>query len=146
MSETIRQQADALAQILPMLARRLNTLNVNDPTIDLPVAQLRLCGILQYGPMTMSALGTEMGISLSAVTQLADRLGEAGLVERLADPDDRRVKCLQLTRRGREIMSARKRRRVERIEGVLAALSSEERCRLLECLRSLLDAANGVQV
>ena len=49
----------------------------------------------------MSSLGRELGVSLSAITQIADRLERAGLVTRVAKGGDRRVRRLELTRAAR---------------------------------------------
>ena len=45
---------------------------------ELPLAQLRVCGMLYDGPHPMSVLSRELGVSLSAMTQIADRLERAG--------------------------------------------------------------------
>lgn len=53
-------------------------------------------------PMTMSSLATVLGCHASNVTGLVDRLEEQGLVERRPSEEDRRVKHICLTPRGRE--------------------------------------------
>ena len=62
----------------------------------------------------MSALSRELGVSLSALTQIADRLERARLVKRTAAEDDRRVRCLQLTARGEKMMRSCREARVAR--------------------------------
>src|SRR5438128_8143690 len=89
------EQAAQLECLLPKLMRRLFTLQ--DAVSQLPLAQLRLCTILQGGPRPMSVLGEELSISVSAVTQIADRLERAGLVERVSEAEDRRMRRLRLT-------------------------------------------------
>jgi DNA-binding MarR family transcriptional regulator len=84
--DEIELQAAEIEQLLPGLARRLFAVDPDHPLADLPVAQLRVCGLLfQRGARTMSQVGEELSISLSAVTQLADRLERAGLVARTAE-------------------------------------------------------------
>ena len=90
--EVIAEQAAAIVAALPKLMRQLFTLDVDDPVLELPVAQLRVCSILHEGPRTMSALSRELGISVSATCQPADRLERANMVERVAQTQDRRVK------------------------------------------------------
>jgi len=46
--------------------------------------------ILMSGPSTAGEIGRRTGLSSGAVTGLIDRLEKAGLVERTADPNDRR--------------------------------------------------------
>src|SRR3972149_6505887 len=95
------EQAKAIASLLPALMNELFTLD-NNPVADLPLAQLRVCAILYDGPRPMSALSKKLGVSLSAMTQIADRLERAKLVSRVARGNDRRVRCLQLTPQGEE--------------------------------------------
>lgn len=51
-------------------------------------------------PKAMRSLAADWKCDASNVTFLADRLEEAGYVERLVGPTDRRVKILQLTEAG----------------------------------------------
>src|SRR5689334_2301516 len=46
--------------------------------------------IIMSGPSTAGEIGRRTGLSSGAVTGLIDRLEKQGLVERAADPDDRR--------------------------------------------------------
>ena len=142
MTDPIRDQAESIAELLPRLMRRLSA--ADDATIEMHVGQIRVCGILQDGPRTMSALSKELGISLSAVTQIADRLEKSELVERICECDDRRVKSLQLTARGDNVMRARANRRVERLTEALKRLPPEIRHNAISGLRQILEAA-GVE-
>lgn len=51
----------------------------------------------ERGPMTMSELGGWIPLSRAAVTTLVDRLEADGLLERCADPDDRRRTLVRAT-------------------------------------------------
>jgi DNA-binding MarR family transcriptional regulator len=127
MDSNLREQALEVAETLPKLVRRFFVIDTEGPTAELPVAQLRVCGILASGQRTMSALSKELGISLSAVTQVADRLERAGLVERVVEGGDHRVKCLQLTECGRQVVERRNAARAQRIADVLTRMDSAER-------------------
>ena len=143
MDSDLREQAVEVATALRALTRRFSVIDTEDPMSDLPVAQLRVCGILQNGPRTMSALSKELGISLSAVTQIADRLEKSQLMERVVEPADHRMKHLQLTLRGREVVEARISKRVERVLDALKRLPPEERGIVVRGLQVLLDASSG---
>jgi DNA-binding MarR family transcriptional regulator len=54
-------------------------------------------------PESMRALAQCLHVDPSAITGLVDRLEAKGLVERRPDPDDRRVKALVLTPRGKRV-------------------------------------------
>ena len=67
--------------------------------------QLILLTVLDAaGESTMTALTEKMGTTMGAVTNLADRLVHAGLVEREHDTEDRRVVKVRLTDKGRELV------------------------------------------
>jgi len=131
-------QALEITQGLPRLMRRLFKLDPESLIIELPVAQQRVCTILHEGPRTMTALSHELGISLSATTQIADRLERAELVERTAEGDDRRVKTLQLASRGIEMMQRRTENRVRQAMRILEQLDPTSRAAVLESLHMLL--------
>lgn len=137
----LSEQAAQLADLLSRLMRAVFTLDASDPTMDLPVAQLRVCNLLNDGPRTISALAREMSITVSAVTQIADRLESAAFVERLAGTQDRRTRNLQLTDHGTDLLRVRRDRRVRRAHEVLGELAPGTRTQVLEALHALLDAS-----
>ncbi|BAF60968.1 transcriptional regulator [Pelotomaculum thermopropionicum SI] len=56
------------------------------------------------GRMTVSAVADELGVSLSAITSLVDRLVKSGFVVRSRDEQDRRLVWLEATDKGRDIL------------------------------------------
>jgi DNA-binding MarR family transcriptional regulator len=52
--------------------------------------RMALAQLWESGPMTMSQVGSSIGLSRAAVTSLIDRLEAAGYVERREDANDRR--------------------------------------------------------
>jgi DNA-binding MarR family transcriptional regulator len=142
MDETIFQQARAAAALLPGLMRRLFTFD-GDPADDLPLAQLRVCSMLYQRPRSMSAMGRELSVSLSAMTQIADRLERAGLVERVSGDSDRRIRHLQLTPRGQEVMQLREEAHVKQVLAALERLCPQARNEVLAGLKTLMRACSG---
>ena len=134
-------EAVALAALLPSLMRQLFTVDHDDVAADLPLAQLRACASLQDGPLPMSVLSRELGVTLSAMTQLADRLERADLVRREAEEKDRRVRCLQLTPRAEKIMRRHGDSRIRSVSAVLSHLSPDERKGILAALETLMKAS-----
>ncbi len=139
--DTLLTQAASLESLLPKLMRRLFTLDPSHPANELPVAQLRVCTILQAGPSTVSAISEELGISVSAATQIADRLERVGYVERVAGQNDRRMKKLQLTVHGAEVMRSRRETRVRGAAAALEQLPPAARAEVLHALHVLLEAS-----
>jgi len=133
-----KDQAEVLVAALRAIVREMFI--VDDAASDLPLRQLRLCVLLTDGPQSMSALSRELGVSLSAITQIADRLVAAGLAERVAEQEDRRVRCLELTAQGRQIMHRRQRIKIHRAQAALRRLSSAERRKLLAAVATLQNA------
>ena len=138
----IRQQAQKIDALLFALLRRLSV-NGDDAVAELPLAQLRLCGLLHYGPRPMSALSRDLGVSLSALTQIADRLERANLVKRVAEENDRRVRCLRLTPRGESVMQQRRDAHVDHATAAMARLPSKKRKEVLAALETLVGACSA---
>jgi DNA-binding MarR family transcriptional regulator len=141
--DALGQQAAELTRLMPQLMRSVFTLDESDPAIDLTVAQLRVCSILNDGRLTVSGLARELGTSVSAVTQIADRLESSGMVERLAGTQDRRTRSLRLTDHGTGLLRAREGRRVRRAHQVLRELSPATRKRVLNALHVLIEACSA---
>ncbi len=139
--DLLQEQALQLEGLLPVLNRRLFTLVPDHPSAEIPMAQLRTCSILQFGPRTMTSLSDELGISLSAMTQIADRMERAELVERIMMREDRRQRLLQLSERGSEMMRTRKHIRIQQAAIALALIKESERAEILQLLSVLLTAA-----
>lgn len=135
--ESLNREAEEFVALLRQLIRRVFALDPEDPSSDLPMAQVRVCGLLYEGPRTVSALAKELAISVSAVTQVADRLAAAGLVTRTADESDRRVRNLALTPRGAEVTRRRRTRRVQSARAVLSRLTPDGRQEVLAALAAL---------
>jgi DNA-binding MarR family transcriptional regulator len=93
----------------------------------------------------MSALSRELGVSLSALTQIADRLERARLVKRVAFGCDRRVRHLQLTERGENLMRVREVARTQRVLAALEHLSPEAREEVTAAMQALLNACRAVE-
>jgi DNA-binding MarR family transcriptional regulator len=73
------------------------------PDLELTIPQIKTLTLLRHqGPQRMGSIATYLGSTLSSSTSIIDRLVDKGLVERLPDPDDRRVVICQLTPRGQE--------------------------------------------
>jgi DNA-binding MarR family transcriptional regulator len=75
------------------------------------------------------------------MSQIADRLERSGLVGRISEIDDRRVRSLQLTPRGMEIMNSRKERRARRVSDAIETLTAESRSSIVSSLQTLLRGA-----
>lgn len=68
-------------------------------TLDQPAHQT-LRHLLAWGPMRPTALADALGTGASYVSKIVGRLEQDGLVERSADPSDRRATLIALTEEG----------------------------------------------
>jgi len=85
-------------------------------------------------------------VNRSNVTGLVDRMEQAGWVERLDDPADRRVKRIRLTAAGRKLLDRVDAVYIRKVEAVIRPLSAREQselCRLLEKVRGSLDLSTS---
>ncbi|MCY0094305.1 MarR family winged helix-turn-helix transcriptional regulator [Hoeflea ulvae] len=79
------------------------------------------------GALTPGDLARDMMLSPPAMTNRIDRLVARGLVERRADPDDRRALRVALTAAGRELADTAVKTHLEVEESLLADLAQHER-------------------
>jgi DNA-binding MarR family transcriptional regulator len=90
-------------------------------------------------PITMGDLSRILGLPFSTATRTVDWLVNNGYVQRLADPKDRRVVCVELTEAGKELYLAMSDLLLESTEQLLHNFSLEERKELGRLLGKLVD-------
>jgi DNA-binding MarR family transcriptional regulator len=89
------------------------------------------------GPMRLSELSERLRIAPRSTTEVVDGLQERGLVERRADPEDRRATFVVLTDEGRRVAADIRANRTAQGDRVFAALSPTDRAHLARILRKL---------
>jgi DNA-binding MarR family transcriptional regulator len=77
-------------------------------------------------------------LSSGAMTNRLDRLEDAGMVERLPDPDDRRGILIQLTPKGKELVDRAAEARFDQANDAVSSLTAAERRQLAVLLRKLV--------
>jgi DNA-binding MarR family transcriptional regulator len=87
---------------------------------------------------TVTALSEELLISAASASRAADGLVRKKLVTRVEDPDDRRVRHLALTAKGRELAERIISARLAGLEDFAETLDHEERQKLEAALDALL--------
>jgi DNA-binding MarR family transcriptional regulator len=74
--------------------------------MDVTMPQLKTIMLLFLnGPMRMSDLAADLGVTMATATGLVDRMVEKGVVIRQDDPDDRRVVMCSLSQTGQAMVS-----------------------------------------
>ncbi|HMG03379.1 MAG TPA: MarR family transcriptional regulator [Edaphobacter sp.] len=88
--------------------------------------------------LTPTQLFQSLMLTSGAITNRIDRLEEAGWVERLLDPSDRRVVLVSLTRSGLRLIDRAVAAHMEAEEDMLAPFSTQDREKLVALLRTLV--------
>jgi MarR family 2-MHQ and catechol resistance regulon transcriptional repressor len=82
--------------------------------------------LLHKGPMPVNAIGPKVDLNPGSVSVAVDRLYKKGLVSRLESPQDRRVRTVALTEKGRQMFAPLFRRHTALIKRAFQDVSSEE--------------------
>lgn len=107
---------------------------------DLSPHQARALGaVVERDGVRLSDLADSLHIAPRSATEVADGLQSRGLVERTADPRDRRVVVLRPTAEGRRVRAEVARARAADNEALLSRLPADDRATLARLLGALLD-------
>jgi len=127
--EGASNRADVAA--LEMMTRALvgvalDTVRSEDAEVTLP--QFRLLLALEgLGRVPSSKLAARLGLAASAITRMADRLEQAGLLQRGTDQGNRSIVTVELTAAGRRLVAGALARRHARLAAVLDRMSPDDR-------------------
>jgi DNA-binding MarR family transcriptional regulator len=86
---------------------------------------------------SQQALAERLQVPPSRMVALVDHLEDAGLVERRPDPEDRRVRGLHLTRKGRGVLERAAKIAIDYETQLCAGINREEREQLIDLLQRL---------
>ena len=107
---------------------------------DLSPHQARALKVVsEHDGVRLSDLAERLRIAPRSATEVADGLQERGLVERTADPADRRVVILRPTEEGRRIRAEIDAARTADSTELFARLPTADRSELARLLRALTD-------
>ena len=113
--------------------------------VEKSIAAEKLClsdfmvleALLHKGPLTISAIGKKVLLANASMTSAIDRLDDRGLVVRKTDEEDRRIRLVHLTARGKALISAIFDRHQRQLEGLMTNLSQTERAQLYRGFKKL---------
>jgi len=107
----------------------------------LSLGQMKALALLhQAGQATVGEIAAGMGVSMPAASELIDQLVARELVERGANPADRRQVVLRMTPEALRIGNELKELRRAQVRAALAALGPAERAAFVPVLESLAGA------
>lgn len=90
--------------------------------------------------LTMSELSSELKVPMSTATRIVDGLVQRRMVERVNDPNDRRVVRVQMSKHGRKLYETGMTYSRQRITKLLHDFSDEEQGQLLSLMNKLFEA------
>src|SRR5438874_7342910 len=93
--------------------------------------------LLHKGPLPVNTIGPKVWLTPGSISVAVDRLVQKGLVSRKDHPDDRRVRRVELTAKGRALITRGFREHASAMETAVGILSKNERLTLLRLLKKL---------
>ena len=113
---------------------------------ELPILEAHDVSMWGYGVLsaldqspvrTQAALADSIGADKTRIIPTLDELQQKGYIERRPDPDDRRVRLLEITPSGREVKNAIRRDIQRGEERWLSELTAQERAVFLRALERM---------
>jgi MarR family transcriptional regulator, 2-MHQ and catechol-resistance regulon repressor len=93
--------------------------------------------LLNKGPLPVNTIGPKVWLTPGSISVAVDRLVKKGLVTRNDHPDDRRVRRVELTPKGRALITRGFGEHAAAMEDLARVLSKNERLTLLRLLKKL---------
>jgi MarR family 2-MHQ and catechol resistance regulon transcriptional repressor len=93
--------------------------------------------LLHKGPLPVNTIGPKVWLTPGSISVAVDRLVRKGLVSRNDQPDDRRVRRVELTPKGRALITRGFREHAAAMEDAAGVLSKDERLTLLRLLKKM---------
>ena len=90
-------------------------------------------------------IGEHYDITNAAASQLVEKPVQAGYLERTEDPNDRRVKQLNLTAKAEKLIESGAQKRYRWLDDLTSQLSTEQQTKVAEALEILTKAAQNLE-
>ncbi len=121
----------AFQALIPHAAQSIERTKLGDS--DFRVLEV----LLHKGPLPVNTIGPRVWLTPGSISVAVDRLVRKGLVSRKDHPGDRRVRRVELTAKGRALISRGFSEHAAAMENVADILSKNERLTLLRLLKKL---------
>lgn len=107
-----------------------------------PSQMITLFRLYHGDTCNITTIGSQLGVSNAASSQLIDRLVVQGFVERIEDPVDRRIKQIRITDIGKALVEQGISARRKWMEGLITELTSEQQAIVISALSMLTSRAS----
>jgi MarR family 2-MHQ and catechol resistance regulon transcriptional repressor len=121
----------AYQALLPHAAESIRRTELGDS--DFRVLEV----LLHKGPLPVNTIGPKVWLTPGSISVAVDRMVKKGLVSRKDQPHDRRVRRVELTPKGRALITRGFGEHAAAMENVAGTLSKSERLTLLRLLKKL---------
>jgi DNA-binding MarR family transcriptional regulator len=140
LADRVPEYAEELEALVPRLIRTLFPQEGSNPLTHLPMGQMRLLRVLDGEcKLRVTQIAADLHMTPSAVTQMANRLEQLGLVQRLDVAEDGRGRFLSISDVGRSALEDRRRIRVGQAIQQLKNVPPEALETLISSLRRVLN-------
>jgi DNA-binding MarR family transcriptional regulator len=139
---TDAESAVQLRMAIMRLARRLRPTAAGAGAGLSPTRVTVLLDIDRRGPIRLSEVAADDGLNPTMVSRVISDLVMDGLLDRSADPGDRRAAWVRVTRAGGRLAERIRRERTDAINAALAELAAGEQQAILGALPALLALAD----
>jgi DNA-binding MarR family transcriptional regulator len=126
-----------LRAVIGRLSRRLRPTTAAVAAGLTPTKISVLLHVGRAGQVRLSELSDAEGINPTMMSRIIASLTEAGLVERVSDPSDRRAALVEATAAGRELADRIRRERTDALMLALDGLDDRERSQIESALPAL---------
>jgi MarR family transcriptional regulator, 2-MHQ and catechol-resistance regulon repressor len=93
--------------------------------------------LLHNGPLPVNVLGQMIDLTTGSITTAVDRMEVKWLVARKNHPDDRRIRLVELTAKGRRLIEKASLEYSVDMDAAVSTLSRGEQAKLIELLKRL---------
>lgn len=121
----------AFHAIATAVGRRLRQSGLGDS--DFRVLEV----LLHKGPMPVNAIGPKVFLTPGSISIAVDRLHERGLVSRVDSERDRRVRVVDLTPKGRRLITRVFEAHAAHLEQLASEITPQQRAQLIDGLKKL---------
>ncbi len=102
--------------------------------------------LIKKGRCMVSDLSRNLGVALSTMTELVNRLVKKQFIKKAKDLKDRRIVWIDLTKKGAKIIQEINRKKQEHILSILEKLTEKERKLLVDILERISQVAKKIEM
>jgi DNA-binding MarR family transcriptional regulator len=130
--------ADTITRLRTVICQLSRRLNASTPNVGLTPSQISVLGsVAANSPIGVGELAEVEGLNATMVSRIVGKLQDAGLIERLTDPHDRRVARIKVTPAGRRTLVRIRRERTQALVESIDGMTEDEAASLLGALPAL---------